>query len=751
MSSGHRRAERLPAAGDSLLASVDPFIGTEPCDLAPLTGAAAGWFWPKPQIGNTHPGACLPLGMVSVMPYTGGYPTGYGRYGKSLQGRPTAIFDEMRASGFTHFQQSGVGAIRKYYNYCQVTPLVAEHGGLSSAGQSWLVADEVAEAGFYQCRLVGPEVVVEITPTVRGAMHRYTFPTSQQAFLVIDLSHGGIAIEDGKTLPLRAQMRLLDQHSAEASVTMEGLPIRMAVAVRGLGGDCSSAALWEAGQEINESERTYEAIRESTYKPFGVVFAGPTEAGQQVELEVAFSLRSRQRARHHLAAGGNEFVVARNKSRQAWAKRFSRIEIDGGTKAQRRTFATAFYHSLIKPSEASDESPFWPWEGSFYFDFATIWDMYKTQLPLLMTLWPDEGADIVNSLLTVFEMEGNFPIGYRLARGYDRFAHQASGLVHVVLADAYHRRLPGIDWERAVALMVKDFARGYGEAFLQDGLVHPITHTLDLAYACFCTATIAQGIGDATTANLMADLAGCWQNAFASDGLLQDSTFYEGTKSNYSFRLLHDMAGRMALAGGEDAFVHQLDRFFGLNTAAVIQPGEKPTPEEMAAGAALGRFEGLNNEPDMEVPFAYHYAGRHDRTCEIVRAGMAQCFGDSPGGMVGNDDSGGMSSWFVWNALGLFPVAGQDVFLIGSPLFDTGRLKLADDSVFTIEAVNNKPSCPYVVAVRLNDEPLDRLWVRWTELAAGGTLSLEMADRPQVWPATRPPSQPVGRPARQDN
>ena len=132
----------------------------------------------------------------------------------------------------------------------------------------------------------------------------------------------------------------------------------------------------------------------------------------------------------------------------------------------------------------------------------------------------------------------------------------------------------------------------------------------------------------------------------------------------------------------------------------------------------------------MEAPFAYVYAGRHDRTCEIIRAGLDQCFGDTPCGMVGNDDSGGMSSWYVWNALGLFPVAGQDVFLISSPLFTAARLRLAGGAVFTIEARGNGPDRPYVAAASLNGLPLERPFIRWVDLAGGGRLSLEMSDQP---------------------
>ncbi len=719
---------------------VDPFIGTEPCDLPAPTGLAAGWFWPKPQIGNTHPGACLPFGMLSVCPYTGGYPTGYGRYGKSLQGVPEPVLDAIRISGFTHFQPSGVGAIRKYYNYCRVTPLTEAMGGLTALGTTWAVDQQAASPGYYTCRFPASGITAEVTVSRRTAVHRYTFPASSMATLAIDFSHGGIAIEDGRSIPLRAEFRRLSSRTAEACVTMEGLPIRIAVELRGLETSCASR-LW-AGQRLLEGdEQFYDYIRESRFEPFGVCFQGPTQAGQTVELQVAFSLRSRPQAWKNRQLAPATFAIARSQAEQSWDDALGRIEIEGGTPMQRRCFATACYHSLIKPCEATNESPFWPWDGPFVFDFSTLWDMYKTQLPLLLTLFPEMGTKVVNSLLTVVEMEGNFPIGYRLARGYDRFAHQASGLAHVVIADAFHRGIPDIDWERAVTLMWKDMGRAYGEAFLQDGLVHPITHTLDLAYACFCTATIARGIGDDATASRMTDLAGRWRNAFDSQGELLNSTYYEGTKWNYAYRLLHDMPGRIAVAGGEAAFVAELDRFFGYAAEPVRQPGIRPTAEEMEAGAALGRFEGLNNEPDMEALYAYVFAGRHDRTCEIAKACMTQMHGDTPGGLVGNDDSGGMASWYVWNAVGLFPVAGQDLFLIGSPLFDAARLQLPSGRVFSITTTGNSPSRPYVAAASLGGQPLSQPSLRWSDLALGGELHLEMSDAPVAWPAPDTPRQ----------
>jgi len=723
------------------VALVDPFIGTEPVDLPPRSGIAATWFWPKPQIGNTHPGACLPFGMVSVMPYSGGYPTGYGCYAKSLQGYPPRLKEELQISGFTHFQQSGVGAIRKYYNYCRVSPFLEEGGGLSMVGTLFSFIQEEAVPGYYSCILKPYGIRAEITVTPRGAIHRYTFPKSRCAGIAVDFSHGGIEIEDGRTIPLRAESCLQGNLSAEACVTMEGLPIRMSVEASGFNTHSAEASLWENGQFLSgDKEKVYEYMRESTYVPFGVCFRGPTREEHVVELRVAFSFRSRKKAGQNRLSAPQDFSVARRIAKKKWEERLDRIQIQGGTRAQQRTFYTAFYHSLIKPSEAHDESPFWPWDGPFFFDFSTLWDMYKTQLPLVLSLFPAEGSAIVNAMLTVVEMEGNFPIGYRLARGHDRFSHQASALGHVVIADAFHRRLPGIDWERALTMMSKDLGRAYGEAFFQDGVVHPLTHTLDLAYGCFCTAAIASEMGDTTVGAQMLEYASQWKNAFDQTGILKDSTYYEGSKFNYSFRLLHDMASRIVLAGGDTAFVDLLDTFFGYAADPVSAPGVSPCRNEMIQGESLGRFEGFNNEPDMESPYAYIYAGRHDRACEVIRAGLAQCYGDSRGGLVGNDDSGGMSSWYVWSALGLFPVAGQDVFLIGSPFFEHVKVQFGSEQAFTIETSGGGSESPYVRAVLLNGKPHTRPFLCWNELCSGGTLSIEMTSAPTVSTHERPPS-----------
>ncbi|MBD5787323.1 glycoside hydrolase family 92 protein [Cellulosimicrobium terreum] len=734
-----------------MLDDVDPFVGTGATALAAPTGLAATWWSPKPQVGNTHPGACHPLGMVSACAYSGAYPTGYGRYDISTEGVPSVLDPEgtgMVASGFTHFQQSGTGAIRKYYNYVRVTPMLEP---LDALGGTWPLDAEEASPGYYAATL-GNGIRCETTVGPKSAVHRFTFPEHHDARIVVDLSFGGLAIPHGATVPLRAHLATLGPGAACGEVVVEGAPLAVHL-------ECDARRwrqmLWYDRRLMPGSTRLdFGDIRPTTLRPFGLMWAGPTTAGQVVELRVGFSLRGPEQARTNLATdcgpGPAVFTSRRARTARSWSDDLARIEIDCADDTQRTVFATALYHSLLKPCLAPDESPFWPTDGPFAFDVSTMWDIYRTQLPLLTMFWPERAADLATSLLRICEEEGNFPIGYRMARGADRFSRQASALAQVFLADLCAVDA-NLDWDWALVHMHNDLRRTYGEDYLLQGVAHPISHTLDLAFGYWCTERVARHVGDTALADELARLADGWRNAFdPATGLLRDSTFYEGGRWNYSFRLVHDMASRIDLAGGDDAFVGLLDRFFGYGAEPVVQPGERPGNAEMAAGYALNRFEGLNNEPDMEAPWAYHYAGRPDRTAEIVHAVVHQRFGTGPGGLPGNDDSGGLSSWYVWASLGLFPVAGQSLFLVNAPAFRESRLRVPG-GVLTIETTGfahpGRDTAPqYVQEAWLDGRPLTRTWLPASRVRRGGRLLLELGPEPGSWgtaPSDRPPSYPA--------
>jgi putative alpha-1,2-mannosidase len=204
-----------------LLEHVDPFIGSSVTDLPVPHGLAETWWWPKPRVGNTHPGATYPFGMVSVCAYSGAYPTGYGLYQLSTEGVPSQLYDTQIASGFTHFQQSGTGAIRKYYNYFRVTPMEEP---LDNLGNTWELIDERAEPGYYATTL-SSGIGCELTVGPKSAVHRYTFPAHKDARLVIDFSMGGLAIPYGATVPLRAHIESVAPGVAQAEIVVEGVPL----------------------------------------------------------------------------------------------------------------------------------------------------------------------------------------------------------------------------------------------------------------------------------------------------------------------------------------------------------------------------------------------------------------------------------------------------------------------------------------------------------------------------------------------
>ncbi|MCG8598775.1 MAG: glycoside hydrolase family 92 protein [Verrucomicrobiales bacterium] len=709
---------------------VDPFIGCDPAALPEPSGIAATWWCAKPPIGNTHPGATLPFGMVSACAYSGAYVTGYGKYAVSLTGdTPETLFDDHTALGIAHFQQSGTGRIRMYYNYFLTTPLTGT--GLEGLGEPYPLEQEEARPGFYSGRLGGIGVDFEVTCTKRTALHRYHFPENCRGKVAVNLTSGGLLIDGMESYPEKAKARAIDLNTYRGRVLIEGIPfyfhLKCLTEVRDSG-------FWEDGRILDEGEEKFKATKESRRQelPFGIWFEAVNE-GEPIELRISFSLHDKHRSNEALEIGSSRtFEQTAAAAGQLWDSVLGKIDVEGGTDEMREVFYTALYHSTIKPADFMDENPFAPGSGPFFFDLSTLWDLYKTQLPLVMTLWPELGKDFVTFLVEVARREGAFPVSYLMDNGPERFAKQATGLCHMILNDANMRGIEG-DWDEVLRLLWKTSLSGKGRGgkfaeFAKNHVVQPLSHTLDLAFANWCIAQLAKTLGDQVIYDRSIPLSYHWRNAFdEKTGLLSaDSDYYEGENWNYSFRFIHDMVGRINLAGGEKRFVELLDLFFGF---------AEPEP-----GRTVHRFEGLNNEPDMEAPYAYLFAGRHDRTAAVVRNVMKYQFTTGRGGLPGNDDSGGLSSWYVWSAVGIFPVTGLPIMLIGSPIFEKATLHLLGGD-FTVIAENQGPENFYIQSAELNGQPLDRCYLKLSEFAAEATLRLKMGPEPSDWAtSTRPPS-----------
>ncbi len=709
---------------------VDPFLGNAASELPEPEGIARTWWVAKPPVGNTHPGATLPFGMVSACAYSGAYVTGYGRYDVSLSGEPPRLlFDRHEALGIAHFQQSGTGRIRSYYNYLLTTPLTGEN--LEALGTRFLLAEESASPGYYAGRFPEIGVNFEVTCTKRVVAHRYRFPAGETGKVAIDLASGGLLCEGMGVYPNQANVEFLSPSECWGTVRIDGIPVQFRIQMVS---PLARSGFWRGKGRIL-SDRvgfTLKKKMRNAGEHFGVWFEA-AEPGQTIELHIGFSVRNLDRPSKILRRVREiGFDRVRSRATRHWDSVLGKIEIDGATDEQREIFYTALYHASLKPADFHNENPFSRRDGPFFFDLSTLWDLYKTQLPLTMTLWPEWGAEFVEFLGEVARREGAFPVSYLMNNRPESFGKQATGLCHMILNDAHMRGIDG-EWEKILSLLWTTSLgnRGRGgkfEEFALNQVVHPLSHTLDIAFANFCIAQMAKRLGDQIIYDKAIPLADYWRNAFDPEtGLLREqSDYYEGENWNYSFRFIHDMVGRIKLAGGEQRFVELLDCFFGYR--------------DPADGRRVHRFEGLNNEPDMEAPYAYLYAGRHDRTADVVRHVLRYQFTTGRGGLPGNDDSGGLSSWYVWSALGLFPVTGIPVMLIGSPYFGGARIRMRGGE-FRIVARNQAPEHPFVQAAWLNGNPLDRCYLKLTEFNPEAELHLEMGPEPSDWSQkSRPPS-----------
>ena len=730
---------------------VDPFIGTEAIDLPAPEGIAATWFYIKAQIANNHPGATLPFAPVSVSAYSGGYPTGYGRYGPNTQGPPERIYETPCAYGAAHVQQSGTGFVKYFYNYLLTMPFretpAVPRIDLNKT-RPWKLVDQVAHAGYYRAGLAGISTTVELTVGPFAAAHRYSFGGlgSERRGLLVDLSHGGLASPRTRTRAGGIIAELRPDGGVEGSVVQYGIPWFFAV-LPGVG--ATGASLWRAeaenpgrediledgwlaARELNGAESL--ALNDTVCKTTRAGVLWNVGDGTAGELFVGLSLDSVAAARSSAEeACRRGFNGLRSRAEDTWKKHFDRIRIEGGSRRTKRIFSTAFYHSSLKPARGERSNFLWKDGPEIWTGLATLWDQYKTQLPFLISVYPENALSLARSFRATAKALGRFPNALICTTQLADFENQSRCISVVTLYDIYRRlevsgRIDVAEWGDILESMSGAVERQAGA--VQPGSAVPgYSHLLDVSYAAGCVCKMATELGRGDCADAMAPHLDLWRDAFdEKTGMMREGEYYEAAGTHYSFRLIHDMPSRIELCGGPERFKERLDRFFGFGMSPTEQVGGPSGTMTQKIGKELGRFDGLNNEVMLETPFAYHYVGKPDRTSEIIHAIQTYQFSDTPGGIPGNDDSGALSSWYLWNAVGLFPVPGQDLFFVSRPLFDT--ITFGD---FTIEVRrhdgDDSPQI-YLESIELNGEKLSRTFVTSREVFQGGTLRIALSSEP---------------------
>lgn len=669
---------------------VNIFQGCGEYDLPKPEGIAAKWFFIKAGCGNTSPAAMVPYGAMSAAPFSGGYPTGYGNHKVNTHSKPAKFEGGEKLRGFAHIQQSGTGAMGYYYNYAVVTPLYDDSETLR------LPQNEKAEPGYYSCIL--DDILCEMTASNRVANHRYTFGKTGGK-VKVDFTNNGLNIPDNELAKVNnLKITAYDENTVLARAEIEGIDIFFAVKGN------------------------------STFEIDGGCAIFDLKDEKKSEIAVSISLKSSEKALSFIDKS-KKFDEVKADAHDLWNNLFSTIKIDADDEIK-EIFYSNFYHSFVKPANWSGESFIYDGDGPFILDFSTLWDMYKTQLPLIFMLDKEMGEKICETLLKVGEALGHIPNSIGLTDKYLLHNTQARMLGVYALLTAYRYGVK-LDPDRLLKVIESDVFFENKKDFTVDGRCESHTWMLDMADCCALSAELAKERGNMALYEKLTPLAQQWKKVYDPEtGLLNaDSEYYEGTLYNYSFRQMVEMNERIALAGGKEKFAQLLDNFFGYGAPDVVLPTDPMNYDPVREGIKLGRFEGFNNESDTETPFSYVYADRHDRLCEVIRSGMKYMFTTGRGGLPGNNDTGALSSYYVMNALGLFSVAGQDLFIIGSPVVDSAEMKLFNGNTLSIKAVDNSDENIYVERVEFNGKEIPDFRIKASELLKGGTLQFTMSNK----------------------
>lgn len=701
---------------------VDPFIGVE--------------------VGNTLPGAQLPFGMVRLGPDV------------PPPNNTTGYRSDKPIRGFSHNHVSGTGGGARYGNVL-VIPEIGEINLQPEPAKN----NEYAKPGYYSVLLQNEanNVHCELTATHRVGMHRYTF-SQLKANETLLINYSGLdTIQANILLDASAVINMVEAESTEntesyVSVVSDTQIEGYGSFRGGWGGQnpytvyyvvCfdrpfSSYGTWKNGVLTERSSRE-KGIDVGFYARFQLEQKG------QIQLKVGISYKSLENARNNLKEIPDwDFDRVRKAADREWNDYLNLITIEGATPEQQTVFYTALYHTFSMPTRlGTDENPGWESDVPHFWDFYTLWDTYRTVMPLHTLIVPETQSEIIRCLIDIYEHRSWLPDAWTAG---DYAYVQGGNNATVAITDAIVKGLKGFDVEKAYEAMKKDadsvsdnpykygrYLEEYNSlGYLSSNIKNGSSRTLEYAYNDYCIAQVAKKLGkeadyrrflkqsynalklfDSETCFFWAkDAAGNWMPGFSPTFRIPDywngPYFYEGTPWAYSTYFPHDMQCLISKHGGNEKFMVFLDELF----------------DDM-------HYE-LGNEPGFLSPYLYHYAGRPDKSFERIRTLLGE-YKVGRQGLPGQDDSGAMSAWFMFSAMGFFPVAGQDVYLISSPLFPKSTIRLGNGKRFTIIAEHVSSKNMYVQSAELNGKVLDQSWFTHKDIQDGGKLVLRMGDTPTDW------------------
>ena len=737
---------------------VNPFIG------ASTSIGEAGVYH---GLGKTFPGATTPYGMVQVSPntITGG------------DNGPGYSYEHKTIEGFAFTQMSGVGWYGDLGNFL-VMPTTGtlktiagkEDGSIHGYRSRYDKASETAEPGYYAVQLTDYGIGVETTAAPHSGMIRFTFPESKQSRIQIDLARrvGGTSVQQ--------YVSKVDDHTIEGwmACTPEGggwgdgagnveytvyFYARFSKPLDNYGfWRAEIPDDWSRKRDDVVSERYLRQVEKAEVitgqdelegKHLGFYTDFETEENEEVTLQVGISFVDLAGAENNFKQEieGKDFDEVRAEAKALWNAALSRMAVKGGTDDQKAIFYTALYHTMIDPRTYTDVDGRYTGgdkkihESGNYMRRTIFsgWDVFRSQFPLQTIINPQLVSDQLNSLIALAEESGR---GYferwELMNAYS--GCMIGNPAVNVLAEAYVKGIRDYDVEKAYQYAVQSVEKfGNGQLGYTPGNLS-ISETLEYAYSEWCVAQLALALGKEADARRYTERSKAYQQLFdeekgwfrpkdeagewlpwPADG--REKEGYGSIESNpyqQGWFVPHDLTGLATLLGGNDRMLQDLVDFF----------------EQTPADFHWNTFYNHANEPVHHVPILFNRLGKPSLTQRWTRQICEHAYGNAAEkGLVGNEDVGQMSAWYVLAASGLHPIAGADGrYEITSPVFDKIDIRLdqkyATGEQFTVVARNNSPTHQYIQSITLNGQPYHKSYLTHDMLMQGGELVLEMGEEP---------------------
>ena len=711
--------------------------------------------------GHTFPGPVLPHGMVQLSPDTGteGWEHCSGYY-----------YSDRSIMGFSHLHLSGTGASDQ--GDILVTPTVGEQklvpGDIGKLGSGYRSrfshSREAARAGYYSVFLETPKVQAELTATSRVGIHRYTFPRTDKANLNFDITHH----IHGQTVTL-ASARWISPTELEGSVFTNGWARdqRTYFVAR------FSQPATRYGVAVDNTMEAGKTQAEGKFQDMDAYATFDTRQNPTVMVKVALSAVGTDGARLNLNAEATHWDFERyaRAANAAWSKTLSVAKVKGGTDAQKRIYYTAWYHASIHPSLyqdvdgrylGMDRKIYQSAKGATYYHIYSLWDTYRAEHPLFQLTQPSLNAQFVNAMLDRYKIRGELPV-WELDSS-ENYCMIGTPAVPVV-ANAIINGAPGID--RALALKAVDDSLKYDargqKLFLDYGFVpsnregESVSKTLEFSYANGAASEMARFLGKTDDANLFWKRSQGYRMVFdPAQGLASPKTddgkwvpdykpaslqysprfVTEGNSWQYSWLVMHDLPGMISLYPSRQAFLDKL--------AQTFDPANKPIGAQSDVSGTIGQYA-HGNEPSHHVAYLFALAGRPDLTQKYVQQICRDFYRDKPSGIIGNDDAGQMSAWYIFSAMGFYPVdPASGEYALGVPQFRELKLKLENGKTIRVVAKGFDPATGTVRQIRWNNRVLDNSRIRHADLIQGGTLEfIGVPSTKTVKPKPKPLTFPV--------